>query len=153
MKKIIIILLCCQCVVSCKNKNMEIEPIIKEFNDSAKYGIQYFEISDYKNLSAEELVTKLEDFEKMINKSRKYKIYTNFQVLFYKKSLFANYKNHIYETAEENEFGGIEGYNDNIISKIYYYKEDPKSDNYLYTRIIYNKDKIILEKKDTISFK
>lgn len=132
---------------------MKIEAIDKELNEKAEYGIQYFEISDYKDLSNDELANQLELFEKEFNRDRKIEAYDMFQVLFYKKSLFANYEKYVYETARDNEFGGIEGFEDNLICKIYYHREHPKENKYLYARIIYNNDSIALEKKDTILIK
>lgn len=126
---------------------MEIESIDKELNDKAEFGIQYFEISNYRNLSNDELIDQLEVFEKKYNLNRRLESYNMFQVLFYKKSIFANYGKYVYETARDNEFGGIEGFEDNLICKIYYYKESPKENKYLYTRIIYDNDSIGLEKK------
>ena len=66
MIKYILTLIICFCLTSCKNKNMEIESIDKELNDKAEFGIQYFEISNYKNLSNDELIDQLEVFEKNI---------------------------------------------------------------------------------------
>ncbi|MDR7212197.1 hypothetical protein [Flavobacterium piscis] len=132
---------------------MEIESIDKELNDKAEYGIQYFEISNYENLSNDELINKLEDFEKNYNLNRKLEAYSMFQVLFYKKTMFANYQKYAYETARDNEFGGIEGFEDNLVSKIYYYREDSNKNQLRYTRILYKNDSIILEKKNMISIK
>ena len=85
--------------------------------------------------------------------NRRLESYNMFQVLFYKKSILANYGKYVYETARDNEFGGIEGFEDNLIARILYYKENPKVYIYSYTRVIYDNDSIALEKKDTISIK
>lgn len=147
------IFVCFLGLTSCDNQKLEIKPIDKELNDKAEYGIQYFEISNYNNFSNEELMNELENFEKNSNKKRDLKSYTMFQVLFYKKSIFANYEKYVYETARDNEFGGIKGFEDNLIAKIYYYKGNLKKDKYDYKRILYNNNSIVFEKKDTIPTK
>ena len=69
MKEVKLLKLILTCVIfisifSCNNlkKNeMDIEPIDKEFNDRLKFGVQYYEISNYKDYDFEELSTLIKE--------------------------------------------------------------------------------------------
>lgn len=45
-------------------------------------------------------------------------------ILFYEDSFFSNYKKNMWESARDNEFVGIEGYQDNVVVKVWYDESD-----------------------------
>ena len=143
--------------ISCHNKNLSIEPIDKRFNDAEEWQFQYYQISNYKNLSDKDLLNKLEYFVKNKYPLKKYAD-KELHIYFYKKSIFANYKKCLDEMTVENvEFGGIDEYRGNLIAAFFYWKIDDNKKSY--TGVIYDNDnpKDIyiqrLVKEDTISIR
>ncbi|MEN2412282.1 hypothetical protein [Flavobacterium mesophilum] len=154
-------------LTSCSDNKIKIEPINSHLNERLKTGkslsdpnyftsgfvFQYYQISDYSNLSDEKLLDKLESF---VNKKYPYqeiKKHDDFMVFFYKKKFFSDYDyDTVYESARDNEFGEIDGFDNNLVSKIYYYKYDGMDTRKIFGRVIYKKDKLVFSKEDTISF-
>lgn len=150
MKKnlfIILILL----LISCNYKNISIEPIDKRFNDQGLQ-FQYYEISDYKNFSEEDLLNKLENFVKNKYPIKKYKD-KEVCVFFYKKSIFENYKDDLSEIMEKDpDFGTIGKYRGNLIAKIIYGKIDENKKSY--TCVLFdNNDNQKMIRKNTVLIK
>jgi hypothetical protein len=128
-------------IVSCNNlkKNeMDIEPIDKEFNDRLKFGVQYYEISNYKDYDFEELSTLIKEY--LLKNDKEIK--NEGMILFYKKSIFANYSKNMYESARDNEFGNIEGYDEYLVVKVWYDINESNKKQYI---IVYNKDSVVYE--------
>ncbi|WP_035644458.1 hypothetical protein [Flavobacterium sp. ASV13] len=137
--------------ISCNNKNLSIEPIDKKFNFEG-WQFQYYEISNYKNFSEEDLLNKLENFVKNKYPLQKYKN-KNLIVFFYKKSIFENYKDDLNEIMDKDpDFGTIGKYRGNLIAKINYWKIDDYKKSY--TRILFdNDDNQKMVRKDTLLIK
>ena len=149
MTKSILLLLLPAVCYGCSNKNVSIEPI----GDSGRYKMgndefQYYTIANYKNRSPDSMLAMLSNFC-----SRKHLIRPVAQdefvsIFFYKKTLFANYQEHISD-AIRSEMGSIDEYSQNLMAKIYYFKTAHEK-NVVLTKIIYSKDSIILLKRDTL---
>lgn len=122
-----------------KMENISIQPVDKEFNSQLEFGIQYYTISGYSDYKSEDLALYIHNYldqNKNIVKNAK-------MILFYKDSFFANYKKNMRESARDNEFGGIEGHQDDLVIKVWYDIMDTQLEEHL---IIFKNGKIIFEK-------
>ncbi|OXA94903.1 hypothetical protein [Flavobacterium hercynium] len=144
-------------LISCNRNSVDVEPIDKQLNDRFERGIQYYQISNFEDLSDQHLMNQLEVFREGVSLKKENEEYDRFQLFFYKKSFFTNYKKYALEAVEENEFGGIGEYRDNLIAQFIFSKIS--HNRYKYTRVIYNNDNpdniydIKLERNDTIILK
>ncbi|MDR2206129.1 MAG: hypothetical protein LBE36_08245 [Flavobacteriaceae bacterium] len=120
-------------------ENINIQPIDADFNKRLEFGIQYYEISNYKKYSPQELSAFIQDY---VSRNEK-EIKNSQMLLFYKKSLIANYNRNMRESARDNEFGGIEGYTKNLVAKVWYNYIDDKMEQHI---IIYNNGRITLKR-------
>lgn len=119
-------------------KNIKIEPIDKEFNSQLEFGIQYYTISGYKDYKPEDLASYIHDYlDQNKNDIKNAKM-----ILFYEDSFFSNYKKNMRESARDNEFGGIEGHQDNLVIKVWYDTSGTQPKEHL---IIYKDSKIIFD--------
>jgi len=106
---------------SCSKKELLIEPIGEGIYNMGYRELQYYTISNYKHLSNDSLLNTLRDY---VLKNTSTKITNqNFDALFYKKSVFAEYEYYIWD-AIRSEMGGIDEHRDNLIAKIYYLKKE-----------------------------
>lgn len=122
-----------------KMENISIQPVDKEFNSQLEFGIQYYTISGYSDYKSEDLALYIHNYldqNKNIVKNAK-------MILFYKDSFFTNYKKNMRESARNNEFGGIEGHQDDLVIKVWYDIVDTQLEEHL---IIFKDGKIIFEK-------
>ncbi|MCP9611088.1 hypothetical protein [Coprobacter tertius] len=147
--KIILLLLLPAICHGCSDENVSIEPI----GDSGRYKMgndefQYYTVANYKNCSPDSLLKILCNFcrQKHLTKSVAQNDFVS--IFFYEKTLFADYQEHISD-AIRSETGSIDKYSRNLIAKIYYLKI-AHDKNVVLTKIIYNKDSIILLKRDTL---
>lgn len=148
-------------LVSCSQKNIHIEPVDKQLNDTLKNGRQYYQISNLKNLSNQDLMNQLESFRKKNISEKKIKKFNSshlsLHLMFYEKSFFRNYNKYVYKAAYESEFGGIDEFRKNLIVSIIYQEIDTNRTECI--QIIYDNDNreniyaVKLIKKDTISLK
>ncbi len=120
MKHIVLIFSCVfliQCTSTMTKPTME--AIDSEFNQKSEYNFQYFEISNYEKIPVDSLISDLNSYaDQMINTSSKEEELTLF---FYRKKLLgSNYKDKIYDAAKENEFGGIEGHEKDLVAKVWF---------------------------------
>jgi hypothetical protein len=122
-----------------KMENMTIKPIDEEFNSKLEFGIQYYTISGYKKLSSEELAVEVQNF---LNQNKN-DVKNAKMILFYEDSFFNKYKKNMRESARDNEFGGIEGHQDNLVIKVWYDGSDTQPEEHF---VIYKDGKIIFDK-------
>ena len=147
---------------SCTNNNtMIIEPIDKEFNEqlltgkgldsnlfSMKELLQYYQISNFSNLTQNDFQLKLNEF---VSENYKINNFSNFTILFYKKENFVNYSKYVYEAARDNQNGSIEEYKSNLIAKIVIIKAKDDLEKAVRHTTLYDKDSVVLEKIDKIN--
>ena len=148
MKKTILLsLISCICLVSCNNKNLNIESF--ENISGRGHGLEYYQISNYENLSNEELMDKIDAFikQEFLDKGK-----YNFTAYFYEKNFFINYKNHLNEDEIDSERGHLLNYRSKMRAIFCCDDSDDKKIK-IYTKTIYDHDKLVLEKEDTISVK
>ena len=152
---LLLFITCC----NCSKKELTIIPISgSQRHDEHVFHIgndefQYYTIANYQHFTPDSLYKELNayissrySYNKIVETREDNSFFCAF---FYKKALSVNYKKHLYD-AIRSEFGSIYGYKDNLIAKIYYYKE--KNEQYpIFTTVIYNKDKILVVKEDTIN--
>lgn len=150
-------------IFSCSNDKLKIEPISSQLNMELSTGknldpnffstnsiFQYYQVSNYNNLSNNNLLIELESFVKNKYPNQEIEKHDNISILFYKKRILMNYDvNTIYESARDNEMGSIYGYENNLVSKILYCKENSKKEK-TFIRIMYNKHNVVLSKEDII---
>lgn len=120
---------------------LTIEPISKEFNTrfltgegldshffSTKDVMQYYQISNFNNLPSKDLLFKIDDFVKSHYQLIKMDSLDKLTLLFYKKRLFVDYSDHLYESARDNETRTLEGYSNDLSAWIEFtrLKEDRK---------------------------
>ena len=107
-------------VIQCKTsmEKANIQSIDSEFNQRSEFNFKYFEISDYSNLTDEDLTNQLKSFADLSQQSST----GNKEVtcFFYRKKTVGGYADEIRRAAEENEFGGIEGSEKDLVAKIRY---------------------------------
>ncbi|MBL1219269.1 hypothetical protein JET18_00340 [Chryseobacterium sp. L7] len=119
--------------------DINIQPIDKEFNSQLEFGIQYYTISGYSNHEPEKLALYIHSY---LDQNKK-DIKNAKMILFYEDSFFSNYKKNMRESARDNEFGGIEGHQDNLVCKVWYDTSGNHSEEHL---VIYKDGKMILDK-------
>jgi hypothetical protein len=140
---------------------MIIEPIDKEFNEqlltgkgldsnlfSTKELLQYYQISNFSNLTQNDFQLKLNEF---VSENYKINNFSNFTILFYKKESFVNYSNYVYEAARDNQNGSIEEYKSNLIAKIVIIKAKDDQEKAVRHTTLYDKDSVVLEKINKIN--
>ena len=136
---------------SCTQQNdLVVQPISEEFNHEYLTGgldtnffntidvTQYYQVSNYGNLTDKQILTKLDSFAIASFPPGKSPDIQELTLLFYKKKLFVDYEDHLYESARENENRHLEGYSDELLAIITFesVKENPKKISF--DRIIYN---------------
>ena len=133
------------------NSNLSIEPIDKRFNDEG-WQFQYYQISNYEDLSDKDLLNKLELFVKNEYPLKKIKDKER-MISFYKKSIFENYKEDLEDIMDvDPDFGGIGKHKGSLIAKINFWKIDDNKKSY--NRILFDNDgNQKLVRKDTISIR
>lgn len=145
-KKIYIIIILALAVIAgiltynnLKMKNVTIKPIDREFNSQLEFGIQYYTISGYRDHASEELALNIQNYlDQNKNDIKNAKM-----ILFYEDSFFINYKKNMRESARDNEFGGIEGYQDHLVVKVWFDISGTKPEEHL---VIYSDGKIVFDK-------
>lgn len=151
-------------ICACKrNTKLVVEPISEEYNHDFLTGesldtnffntqdvMQYYEVSKYEGLSDKQLLTQLNNFATATYTLRELDRLQQLNLLFYKKSIFINYNDHLYESARDNEFRRLEEYSNNLLATITFerMKENPK--RMLFNTVIYDKNKIQIDVTDTI---
>jgi hypothetical protein len=150
-------------VVSSCNNSLTIEPISKEMNDDFLTGegldtsyfntydvMQYYQISHYSTLSATELQGKLNKFVQNRYQLKKNDKLNNLTILFYKKKLFGDYEDIVFESARDNENRTLIGYEDNLIARTEFTRLKNENAKAAYWQLLYIKDSKPLSKIDTI---
>ncbi|MFD1256935.1 hypothetical protein ACFQ3S_09015 [Mucilaginibacter terrae] len=143
---------------------MVVEPISKEFNDEYLTGkgldtnffnptdvMQYYQVSNYGGLTADQIFARLHDFSIASYPPRKLTHIQQLTILFYKQKLFVDYRDHLYESARDNDTRRLSDYHDDLLASISFerLKDDPRKMSL--QKILYNKGKFQKEMNDTIS--
>ncbi|RZL20474.1 MAG: hypothetical protein EOO89_00100 [Pedobacter sp.] len=138
-------------IYSCNQQNdLVVQPISEEFNHEYLTGgldknffntidvTQYYQVSNYRNLTDKQILTKLDSFAMASFPPVKFPDIQELTLLFYKKKLFVDYKDHLYESAREDENRHLEGYSDELLAIVTFerIKENPKKISF--DRIVYN---------------
>jgi hypothetical protein len=158
--------LLCLAMLSCnRHAALIIEPISKDFNErfltgemlepsyfSTKDVMQYYQVSNFDALSPRDLLAKLSGFTSSRYDLKKMDTVNDLTVLFYRKRIFVDYSDHLYESARDNENRTLEGYSNDLMAYITYerLKTDRRKiivDRYLYPT---DDDKPV-EQTDTIT--
>ena len=151
-------------IVSCTDTKFKIDAVDKELNTSlmtlkgldsrlfsTKEKLQYFEISGFSDLKPSDLKLKLTEFITKNYNLNEISKADEFTFMFYKKSLFVDYREYVYEAARDTERGTIEEYKDNLIAQVWFTNStDRKSIRHV---ALYNKDIQLLNEADTIEIK
>lgn len=147
-----------------RQKEMNVEPISKEFNDEYLTGkgldtnffnntdvMQYYQVTNYEGLTADEILGNLHDFSKASYPPSKLTDIQTLTLLFYKKKLFVDYRDHLYESARDNDTRRLYDYGDELLASITFerLKDDPRKMSS--QKIVYDNDKLEKEMIDTIS--
>lgn len=150
-------------LVACKsNQPLVIEAIDKELNEqlftgkgldtrlfSTKEKFQYYQVDNFKNLSAAELQEKLSGF---VEQNYQFSSDTGFErltFLFYPKEYFTDYQKYVYRAAQENDNGFISEYHDKLLALIILKKQSELS-SLIRDVVIYGDDKVLYSKSDTV---
>lgn len=126
--------LLCLAILSCnRHSALTIEPISKEFNErfltgemmdrsyfSSKDVVQYYQVSNLGALSPKNLLAKLSGFTSSRYDLKKMDTVNNLTVLFYRKRMFVDYSDHLYESARDNDNRTLEGYSNDLMAYITY---------------------------------
>ncbi|WP_374951510.1 hypothetical protein [Mucilaginibacter sp.] len=151
-------------VYSCTQKQkLVVQPISEEFNHeyltgkglntdfySTKDVMQYYQVSSYDDLTDNEVLTKLDSFAMASFLPGNIGHIQTITFLFYKKKMFVDYRDHLHESAREDENGHLIGYNDELLANITLerMKENPKKMSV--RKLLYGKDNLKLMANDTI---
>ena len=152
---------------SCNHqKEIAIEPINEEFNTEYLTGkgldtnyfntsdvMQYYQVSNYSGLTADQILSRLHDFSMANYPPGKITDIQTLSLLFYKKKLFVDYRDHLYESARDNDTRRLYDYGDELLASVSFerIKDDPRRMSL--TKIFYHNGKFQKEAIDTISLK
>lgn len=159
--KLIILIFFIPFIIGCGSGNFDITPIDKEMNTSlwslegmdqrlfdTRIRLQYFEVSDYKELKSNALKDSL---TKYIDKSYPLKKVSGFKEVgffFYQKSALNAYDDKVFLAARDSENGLIEGDNDKLIAQVWFTK---LAEHSLVRRtLIFDGHAAVLDKQDTL---
>jgi hypothetical protein len=151
-------------IYSCnQHKDLVVQAINKEFNHQYLTGegldtnyfntndvVQYYQVSNYSGLAVDQILTKLDRFALMSFPSSKMNHLQKLTLLFYKKEMFIDYNDHLYESARNNDNRRIEGYSEKLLATITFeaLKERPKRMSS--KKIFYENGKFQMKLMDTI---
>ncbi|WP_457126714.1 hypothetical protein [Mucilaginibacter sp. HD30] len=145
-------------------KKMVIEPISEEFNKEYLTGkgldtnffnntdvMQYYQVSNYGGLTADQILGNLNEFSIASYPPSKLADIQTLTLLFYEKKLFVDYRDHLYESARDNDTRRLYDYGDELLASITFerLKDDPRKMSL--QKIVYDKDKLKKEVVDTVS--
>ena len=150
---------------SCNHqKEIAIEPINEEFNTEYLTGkgldtnyfnttdvMQYYQVSNFSSLNADQILARLHDFSMANYPPGKITDIQTLSLLFYKKKLLVDYRDHLYESARDNDTRRLYDYSDELLASVSFerIKNDPRKMSL--KKIIYEKGKFKKEVVDTIS--
>jgi hypothetical protein len=150
-------------IYSCRQNNeLVVQPISEEFNNEFLTGkldkhyfstrdvMQYYQVSNFSGLPDQQIFAKLDSFALSTFPLAKLNHLQMLTLLFYEKKMFIDYRDHLYESAQDNDTRRLEGYSDELLATITFerLKEDPKRMSF--HRVLYNKDKLRIKATDTI---
>ena len=152
------------CYSCTHQKEITIEPISEEFNNEYLTGkgldtnffnntdvMQYYQVTNYGGLTADQILGNLHDFSIASYPPSKLTHVQTLTLLFYKKKLFVDYRDHLYESARDNDTRRLYDYGNELLASITFerLKDDPRKMSL--QKIVYDKDKLEKEVVDTIS--
>lgn len=121
-----------------ENGPFHVQAIDSEFNQRKEFNFKYFEVSNHASLKPNELIQNIKNFTHQ--NSSGIQISNETTLFFYQKNSMINYQGLVQSAAEQNEFGGIEGHEKELISKIIYKIIDGKTHQSI---LIYKDGKLI----------
>lgn len=122
-----------------KSDDYQIKPLDQEFNARLEFGVQYYIISGNGIDNPEKLAVFIERY---LNANAS--MFSGAEmILFYEHSYFNSYESHMYESAKDNEFGGIEGFQKSLIAKVWSIKLTAGREEHL---VIYKDGKMAYQK-------
>ena len=153
-------------MLSCnRHAALTIEPISKEFNErfltgemmepgyfSTKDVVQYYQVSNFGALSPKNLLAKLSGFTSSRYDLKKMDTVDNLTVFFYRKRMFVDYSDHLYESARDNDNRTLEGYSNDLMA--YFTYERLKTDRRqvkVHKYLFSTDDHKSIERTDTIT--
>lgn len=154
-------------LIGCKtNAPLSIEAIDKELNEqlltgkglnpslfSTKQKFQYYQVGNFQNLKAADLLVKLDEFVAQNHILETSADLETLILFFYKKKSLGGYKSgEVYRAAEENPDGTLDGSNEDLLAKTIVTKQTGL-DKRIYERVVYDKDKVVYSQRDTVSSK
>lgn len=141
-----------------------VQPISEEFNNEYLTGkgldtnyfstsdvVQYYHVSNFDGLQANQLLANLHAFSIASFPPGKLAHIKKLSLLFYKKKLFVNYNDHLYESARDNDSRRLLGYNDELLACISFERIKDASQKMSLKQILYCKGKLQNKVIDTIS--
>jgi len=145
-----------------RNTKLVVQPISDEFNHEYLTGgldtnyfntrdvMQYYQVSKYDGLPGNQILTQLDSFANATFPAKKLDHLQTLTLLFYRKKMFIDYSDHLYESARDNDNRRLEGYSDKLLAAITFerLKEDPKRMSF--HSVLYNKGKLEIKATDTI---
>ncbi len=146
-----------------RQKEMVVEPISKEFNDEYLTGkgldtyffnntdvMQYYQMANSGGLTADQIIARLHDFSMASYPPSKLTHIKTLCLLFYKKKLFVDYRDHLYESARDNDTRRLYDYGDELLASVSFerIKNDPKKMSL--KKILYEEGKFKKDVIDTI---
>lgn len=117
-------------LLSCQRQpNLLIESISKESNEafltgknldprlySTKIAFQYYQIKGYTHLPAKDIAFKLDSFVKLRYPLKENRHRKSLTIWFYRKQLYSDYDDVVYESARESENGSLIGHPEDIVA-------------------------------------
>lgn len=150
------------------NAELSIKPISQEYNEQFLTGkgldpryfstndvVQYYQVSDFDNLSPSNMLTKLGAFVDVRYRASMKDSVKNLNVLFYRQKWLAGYSKHLYESARDNETRTLEGYSDDLVAWVTYERLKGDDKKLIRTRSYFFSAKGLkpLEQRDTVVLK
>ncbi|WP_345954435.1 hypothetical protein [Mucilaginibacter sp. PAMB04168] len=137
--------------LSCnRHAALKIEPISIEFNErfltgerldtnyfSTRDVMQYYQVSNYGNQSSKNLLAKLSTYTSSRYHFKNMDTVNNLTLLFYKKRMFVDYSDHLYESARDNDNRTLEGYSNDLIARITYERLKKNRQKIVVTKYLY----------------
>jgi len=147
-----------------QQKELAIAPINEEFNNEYLTGkgldtnffnttdvMQYYQVTNYGGLKADQILANLHDFALASYPASKLADIQTLSLLFYKKALFVDYRDQLYESARDNDTRRLYDYGDELLANISFERIKDDSRKMSLKKNLYNKGKFEKETIDTIS--
>ncbi|MCZ4222910.1 hypothetical protein [Pedobacter rhodius] len=112
--------------------------------------MQYYQVSNYEDLADNQILSELEVFATTRFPSYKLQQLRKLTLLFYKKKMFIDYQDHLYESARENDNRRLEGHAKELLASITLERTNKNSKNMSRKSVLYDNGKFKMKLIDTI---